>query len=233
VQPKLTVPASPIPNLPASEYGPGGAALWPRERAAIAHEIHDELGAILMAIKIDVLHLAKAETTLPKAAGNRWPNLLERVDEAMAVVTTLTTKLRPGLVQELGIWKALESYTLDFQGAMAIPCELKLNFTIPPALPNDSAVEIFRLIQEALSNVARHAQASLIEIAVSCKDSHLDIEIVDNGRGILPEQIINPSSLGVAGMFRRAKHLGSHLRISRVRSGGTKVHLRTPLTRPP
>ena len=199
------------------------------ERATIARDVHDELGALLMAIKIDLKRSSKTTGGTRRVVDGQWPIMLDRVDAAMEAVTRIAGQLKPNSVQQFGLWRAIELYAKEFQEAIAIPCNLQFDIDDLPSLRDESAADIFRTFQESLTNVARHAQASMIEIKVRRNEGHLEIEIMDNGKGISPAQILDPGSLGVAGMFERARRLGGELKISRRPTVGTRVFFRMPL----
>jgi signal transduction histidine kinase len=202
------------------------------ERAIIARDIHDELGALLMAVKIDIKRLSKHSTIADSAKDARWSAILERVDTAMNTVTRIAENLKPSQVDHVGFWLAFENYIKDYQVAMAIPCSLRMDMVESPLLPHNSADDIFHIVQETLTNVARHAKASKIEIVVQASDDQLEIHIADNGTGISPAQILHPRSAGIAGMFERAKRHGCDLTLSHQITGGTMVQIRIPLQRP-
>jgi signal transduction histidine kinase len=202
------------------------------ERAIIARDIHDELGALLMAVKMDIKRLSKNTTSAGDAVDARWEVILQRIDTAMYTVSRIAENLKPPQVDQIGFWLALENYIKDFQVAMAIPCSLRFDMVERPSLQPGSSDDIFHIFQEALTNVARHAKATKIDIEVRGNDDQLEIKIADNGTGISPAQILHPRSAGIAGMFERAKRHGCDLAMSRQTTDGTMVQIRIPLQRP-
>jgi signal transduction histidine kinase len=201
------------------------------ERAIIARDIHDELGALLMAVKIDIKRLSKTSANADNAKDARWSAILERVDTAMYTVTRIAENLKSQQVDHAGFWLAFENYIKDYQLAMDIPCSLRFDMVESSLIPQSSADDIFHIFQEALTNVARHARASNVEIEVRGNDDQLEIKIADNGTGISPAHILHPRSAGISGMFERAKRHGCDLTLSRQLTGGTMVQIRIPLQR--
>ena len=198
------------------------------ERASIARDIHDDLGALLLAIKFDLKRWSKLATHTRRAVDSEWRTMLDRVDAAMNTVTRIAGQLKPYLIERVGLWNAIESYANEFQGVVDIPCYLHFDIRHRSLLHNENASDIFRIFQESLTNVARHAEASMVEIAVLEVENCLTIEVTDNGKGIQHDHILNPGSLGVAGMIERAKRLGGELKISQRLTGGTRVFFQMP-----
>jgi signal transduction histidine kinase len=201
------------------------------ERAIIGRDIHDELGALLMAVKIDIKRMSKDAANAGRNADTRWSAILDRVDTAMHTVTRIAENLHPQPLGQVEFWLAIESYIKDYQVAMAIPCSLRFDSVECPALPQGSTDDIFHIFQEALTNVVRHAQASRIEIEVRGADDRLEMEIADNGIGISADAIRDPRSIGICGMLERARRHGGELSMLRQPAGGTVVQLRMPMQR--
>lgn len=201
------------------------------ERAIIARDIHDELGALLMTVKIDMKRLSKNSADAGGAVDARWVVILERIDTAMYTVTRIAETLNPHQIDHIGFWLVFENYIKDYQATMDIPCYLRFDTADRPPLPLGTADDIFRIVQEALTNVARHAKATQIEIEVRKNDAQIEITIADNGAGIAPVQLLHPHSAGIAGMFYRARQHGCELTMRRQLAGGTLVQIRTPLPR--
>jgi signal transduction histidine kinase len=197
------------------------------ERSRIARDIHDELGAILMAIKIEIKCSAKSAVPARRAVDQQWATMLAHVDAALGTVARIAEQLRPNIVDRVGFWSAIESYVCEFQEVAKIPCSL----CIDPrhiALPDEVATDVFCIVREALINVARHAEASHVDIGVAIEDGGLKIEIADNGKGILPAQVLSPHSVGIAGMFDRARQFGGQLQIHGQPGRGTTMTLQVP-----
>jgi signal transduction histidine kinase len=234
-----TLPSPPVcatdpdPQLSLSadrrkDAGPVEAAARANERERIARDIHDELGAHLMAIKIDLKCSAKTAAGSRREVDNHWPVMLERVDAAMCAVARIASHLRPSVVEYLGLWPAIEDYVREFEEVTKLSCYLKIDVKSRP-LKGEVADEIFRIVQESLTNVARHAEAAQVEVKISDASGALEIEINDDGKGISPDQILSPRAVGLHGMIERSKQFGGELHIDGRPQHGTRVHLRVPL----
>jgi signal transduction histidine kinase len=144
-------------------------------------------------------------------------------------VQKIAVELRPGSLDNLGLASALEHEAQRFQQRTGIACQVKL-----PAegltLPAEGATAVFRIFQEALTNVARHAQATEVRGLLQSEADHLILQIEDNGRGIRPEALSDKKSLGLLGMRERAAVLGGEVAIAPLQPSGTRVTLRLPRT---
>ncbi len=201
-----------------------------QERARIAREIHDDLGGNLTAIKMALAMLA---ARLPDSQ----PALLERasyldglVDRSIEAVHRISLDLRPTML-DLGINAALEWQAREFEKQVGIACL----FRGPDkdiALDDDHATALFRIFQEALTNIAKHAGATRVTVLLRRQRAHLTLVICDNGRGIAPADRLKPQSFGLRGMSERAKALGGTLALSAAPGGGTMVTIKIRLTAP-
>jgi PAS domain S-box-containing protein len=203
------------------------------ERARIAREIHDELSQTLTGVQMSLSWLSKK---LSKADNNEELHslLLEEIasmskliDTTTQAVQEISTELRPVVLDDLGLTAAIEWQTREFQTRMGIRCR----FTLSPkniTLDKEQSTAIFRLLQETLTNVARHAYATSVNVSLKKKAGNLILEVRDNGKGITESEISNPRSLGLLGMKERALLLGGELRISGTPGKGTTVTIRIP-----
>jgi two-component system, NarL family, sensor histidine kinase UhpB len=202
------------------------------ERARVAREIHDELGQLLTALKINLDWL---ERKLGVRDNDPSLNpLLDRVvesaeiaDSAIGSVQRIAAELRPSTLDNLGLTSALEHEAGRFQQRTGIICQISL----PKEgleLPKEAATAVFRIFQEALTNVARHAQATEVRAQLQAEAAQVVLKVEDNGRGIAPEALANTMSLGLVGMRERAAVLGGEVIIDRIQAGGTRVTLRLP-----
>lgn len=196
------------------------------ERTAIAHEIHDELGQALTGLKLELAWLRD------RLDGE----LLERAKQAVALVDTtldnsrkLAARLRPSVLDDLGLEAAIESQARDFAARTGCHCDIDLKMgEITPDKERDTAV--FRILQEALTNVARHAEARRVRVTTRRENGALLMSVEDDGKGI-PEEARTASfgSLGLLGMRERAGALGGRLDVHALDGGGTVVTLEMPL----
>ncbi|HSB72801.1 MAG TPA: PAS domain-containing sensor histidine kinase [Candidatus Methylomirabilis sp.] len=201
-----------------------------RQRSWFAKQLHDELGQALTALKMDLVWLA---TRLP---AGQWPPV-EKVramttlfDSTIRLTRRLVTELRPGVLDDLGLVAALEWQTQEFQSRTGISCEFTSNRD-EFVLDSDTRTGVFRICQESLTNVARHARAGSARVSV-CEDAgNLILTVADNGRGITEAESVSRSSLGLLGIRERAFLLGGRVTIVGRRGEGTTVTVRVPLKR--
>ena len=202
-----------------------------QERARVAREIHDELGQALTAIKIDLACLMRALRTDQEKELEKAESILRLVDETILSVRRIATELRPGILDDLGLVAAVEWAAEEFEARTGTSCRLDLpdgDIVIDP----ERATAIFRIFQETLTNVTRHAEATRVEVRLGREDGNIVLDVRDNGRGIDPEQLSTGGSLGILGMQERALLLGGELTISGNPGKGTTVRLRIPQIHP-
>lgn len=193
------------------------------ERTRIAREIHDSLGQALTALK---LQLAAAQTSVTKqdapALGERLSETALMVDDLVKMVRRIATELRPPILDQLGLPAAVEWLAQDFSRRTGITCH-------PTILPTDGAISdelataLFRIVQEALTNVSRHAGATRVLLELGLKSGCITLEVIDDGTGITESAAIGPGSLGILGMRERAAALGGVLEVAPHAGGGTRV----------
>jgi signal transduction histidine kinase len=196
------------------------------ERTRLARELHDELGQALTAIKIDQAGLARELRGSHPDLANRLDELGRFTDQAIHAMRRILTALRPGILDELGLVPAVEWLAKDFEARSGIRCRFQSHFQSLD-LGSERSIQVFRLFQEALTNVTRHAEASAVELVLAEDGEDLVIEIRDNGRG-MPERR-RMESLGLLGMRERARILGGNIHFARKPGGGTIVKVRCPL----
>jgi PAS domain S-box-containing protein len=197
------------------------------ERAAIAREIHDELGQVLTALKMELSWLGKRLTEEQQPLVERTKSMSELVDGAVKQVQRICSQLRPRLLDDLGLTAAIEWQAQDFERRTGIRCEVAPE---PGDVVTDKerATAVFRVFQEALTNVARHAAASRVTVDLTRTNERIELKVKDNGKGITREQISSPRSLGLTGMDERARSLGGEVSITGNRDRGTTIALTIP-----
>ena len=202
------------------------------ERTRIAREIHDELGSLLVALKLDVNWLSKRVEDRPPLAG-KCHGMGELIDTAVDNVGRIITDLRPSILDHQGLWAALSWQAQEIIKSAELQSDIQMHIGAGITAPERSqATAIFRIFQEILSNIARHSRARHIHIRVLVDpppDPVLYIEVRDDGVGATREQLNSPKSYGVAGMRERAAHLGGMLSIDGLPGQGTVVKLVMPL----
>jgi len=204
------------------------------ERTGIAREIHDDLGQALTAIKIDLAWLARRVSGDSSGSGQ---TLLEKLDEMSRMtddvigrVRRISSDLRPGVLDDLGLLAAVEWEASRFEERTGVSCVVASNLG-DDVLERDLSTAVFRIAQEALTNVARHAEASNVAIHVHRSEDgrSLRLRVRDDGVGILEEAAREPTSLGLLGMRERARRLGGTVSTTRAPEGGTLVEVIVPL----
>ena len=199
------------------------------EQKRIARDIHDELGQMLTGLKLDI-HLMRKR--MDPANGNGMSAALDdlsaHVDSTIGSVRRIASEIRPSILDDFGLIAALEWQASEFERKAGIECSFAA--TIEGVdIDAESGAAVFRIAQEALTNVARHSNATKVEVTVSAGDDELRLNIKDNGRGIELDRISKKRSLGIIGMRERARLIGAILQIRLRSAGGTSVELAVPL----
>ncbi len=207
------------------------------ERTRIAREIHDELGQMLTGLKMDLRWIGNGLGKMAPAPSidplqERVAAATSLVDATTKAVQRIAAELRPGILDKLGLVVALGYEMNQFQQRTGLACRLAAPER-EPLMPPAVATAIFRIFQEALTNVARHAAATGLEARFREEPGRFVLEVEDNGQGIRPEQVENPHSLGLLGMTERARQLGGVFAIRPGPQGGTVVSLAIPRRDPP
>jgi signal transduction histidine kinase len=198
------------------------------ERTRIARELHDDLGQALTALKMDIGGLLSMtqQTAADLPLRNR---IMATLDETVTAVQRLSSELRPSVLDDLGLPTAIEAEALRFEQRTGIECELSLPKHAELRVDGAAATAIYRIVQEALTNVARHANASRVELRLRERPEELLLEIRDDGRGITEGEVSDPRSLGLIGIRERADVAGGTVHFEGVAGRGTIVSVRIPL----
>jgi two-component system, NarL family, sensor histidine kinase UhpB len=200
-----------------------------QERARIAREIHDDLGGNLTAIKMALAMLAARLPDDP-VLRDKADYLDALVDRTIEAVHRISLDLRPSTL-DLGLVAALEWQAREFERQMGIACVFR-SADKEIELDPDQAAALFRIVQEALTNIAKHAGATRVTVSLRRQRQHLTLSICDNGRGITPADRLKPQSFGLRGMSERARALGGTLGLSQAPGGGTMVVVKIRLAAP-
>ncbi|MFH1050390.1 MAG: PAS domain S-box protein [bacterium] len=216
------------------------------ERKNIAFEIHDELGYALTALKLDLAWLMKKTNTSDNTIISKSKTMAELIDTTINKVRTISTQLRPSILDHFGLIAAIEWQANEFQKRTAIRCKVVLEPT-DMQFKDPFSTAIFRIFQETLTNIARHAKASRVDVSLQRKgegkkengeendESYLELRVSDNGVGLSKDELINPKSLGLIGIRERAKSLGGNVefisdnRLTNESGSGTTVLLTIPI----
>jgi len=198
-----------------------------RERTAIARELHDELGQMLTALRMEAVWLQKRLQTADEKIVERVQAMCDLIDTTIEDARGIAIRLRPGVLDNLGLADALEWFTGDFEHRTGVPCVFECG-ELPP-LSNPLATVAYRIAQESLTNVARHASATRVEVTLRQVRQSLELTIRDDGRGFDPGRLKDAETLGLAGMQERASLVGGDLTIESRPGEGTRVRFRLPL----
>lgn len=206
------------------------------ERMEIARDFHDELGQLLTALKMDLFWLTsriqKSRNRNKEKFLAKIGSMSELIDTAVKTVQQKSAELRPGLLDDLGLSAAIEWQANEFWERTGISCDLKLDFPDDLALDQDIATAIYRIFQEALTNIARHSNASAMKVMLHRAEDTVVLEVSDNGRGITYAQIIDAKSYGLTGIRERAHLLGGKVTIHGNSGKGTSLKVFLPLKAP-
>ncbi|MBV8226968.1 MAG: PAS domain S-box protein, partial [Verrucomicrobia bacterium] len=203
------------------------------EALRIARELHDQLGRCLTTIKMDVTGIERALASAvvdasSRAAIEKAKRMNQTLDETVYTVRRISSELRPGVLDDLGLAAAIEWQAKDFEARSGVSCivstpeeDLRLN--------RDQATALFRIFQESLTNVARHAQATKVWVNLSEEQAVLVLEVEDDGVGISPAKLAQQHSLGLLGMRERVAVFGGEIEFAGSPGKGTTVVVRMPV----
>lgn len=199
------------------------------EQTSIAREIHDELGQALTGLKMDLSWLEKRlPRDLTEAAG-KIRSMFRLIDDTIRSVRRIASGLRPQVLDDVGLPGAIQWKAREFQARTGVRCKVDLpkeQF----AMDQERSSAVFRIFQEAMTNVARHARATRVDIQLRLDAGHLLLSVLDNGLGISPADLRSPKALGLLGVRERALLMGGKVGIEGVDGKGTSVTLSVPLS---
>ena len=202
------------------------------ERTRIAREVHDELGQALTSCKLDLSWIAGKLPRDLKPLQEKTRSLISHIDATIQTVRRISTELRPGVLDHLGLGAALEWQANEFQNRTGIKCEVQADLN-EPQLEQNLSTTLFRIFQETLTNVIRHAGATQVAVCLKESGGQISLTVEDNGRGISRAEIANAKSMGLLGMRERAALLGGMFKIARLtRRSGTRVAVTIPVMSP-
>lgn len=198
------------------------------ERERIARDVHDVLGGTLVAMKFEMARLEAKLRANPAEATDGVRNVIHMLDDAIATAGRVTRELRPGILKDFGLAAAIESQGEDFAQRTGIACNiLCTDHDLAPAY--DTALAFFRIFQEALTNVSKHAMASQVNVRLLQDGDEAVLEIADDGCGIAAGDLLKPHSFGLRGIRERLSSLGGQLEIGPAKPQGARLVLRAPL----
>jgi signal transduction histidine kinase len=204
-------------------------AIRENERAVIARDIHDELGQKLTSLELGLSWLAQV-TPKQQPLQEKIGSLSTLVTTLIQTVRRIADELRPGVLEELGLLKTLKSEAREFKEHTGIPCTFETNMG-KAKFDRAGSVAIFRIAQAALTNIARHANASRARMTLVKRTHNLILTVNDNGKGIAKKRVSSSNSLGIIGMRERALALDGLLSLKGSTGKGTTLTVRIPLSR--
>jgi len=192
-----------------------------KERTAIARELHDELGQVLTALRMDTVWLQERLKDSDSKIAARALTMCDLIDKTIKDVRSIAIRLRPGVLDDLGLVDALEWLTSDFENRSSINAVFE--HTDVGELNETVSTAAYRICQEALTNVARHARASRVSVVLKVENKILSLSIRDDGRGFDTEGLTESEGVGIAGMRERAMLAGGVLEVSSEKGKGCHV----------
>jgi signal transduction histidine kinase len=202
------------------------------ERTRIAREVHDELGQALTGCKLDLSWIANRLPRELKPLLDKARQLSEHIDSTIQTVRRISSELRPGVLDYLGLAAALEWQANEFQNRTGIRCDVHASLR-EPVLAQELNTTLFRIFQETLTNIIRHAGATRVAVNLKEADGKIFLQVKDNGRGISDAEQTSPGSMGLLGMRERAALLGGDFKITNPpRARGTQVTVSIPVRHP-
>jgi PAS domain S-box-containing protein len=200
------------------------------ERTTLARELHDELGQSLTAMKMELMRanaVFRKNRLQPKTV-DRLQSLIGLTEIAIATVKRISTDLRPPALDHLGLAEAIRWEGVTFRARTGLRCRVRARREGTRLTPDQQTI-VFRIFQEALTNVVRHARASAVQVSLTEQLGCFELQVRDNGRGITPAQGADPKAIGLLGMRERAELIGGTFEITGERGKGTVVRVRLPL----
>lgn len=198
------------------------------EKRRIARELHDELGQALTALKLDLTWLSERLPAGQAAIAEKLGAMQAMIDGTVAATRRISADLRPLILDDLGLVPAAEWLVQEFTQRTGIPCELRVA-SPELELKDPQATAVFRILQESLTNVARHARAQRVEVALGRSDGSVTLNVRDNGRGFNLDDPRRPNAFGLMGLRERVSLLGGEVRIDSQPGLGTVLHVQIPL----
>lgn len=202
------------------------------ERSRIARDVHDELGQSLTALNLTLHRLRKASGEKAGSTGVDWKLAATLVNDLIQATQQIATELRPPVLDSMGLVAACEWYCGEFAQRTRVACTWEVtNFTVEP--DSEQKIALFRILQEALTNVARHAEARTVEVMLERKGADIVLRVMDDGRGFEADGATEAPGLGLLGMRERATMIGGRLALASSADGGTVVSVSIPAERHP
>ena len=203
-------------------------SLREEEQRRLAHDMHDDLGQLLSAMKFDLSTLRQRVAQHDEHLLQPLNNIDELVDTMVGSVRRIIADLPPKVLEDFGLFCALEMLTSNFQRRHDIKVRLSKP-TPEPLMRTNLKSPIYRMIQEALNNIAKHARATKADILIECRNERISLSVRDNGTGLAPDSLHKPDSFGLLGMRQRTAALGGEFKLRNIPGSGTEIHISIPL----
>jgi signal transduction histidine kinase len=198
------------------------------EKVRLARELHDEIGSQLTAVKLDLAWVYERMKDQPGAVREKIGEVIKMVQAAVQSQRRIINDLRPSILDDFGIGAAIQWQAREFSTRNKIPCEVIL-YDDEARLDPAQSVAVYRVLQEALTNISRHANATEVHLSLSRDEDIVAMEIRDNGIGITTEDQIKPGSHGLQGMIERVRQLGGSITIAGEQGKGTAIEIQLPV----
>jgi PAS domain S-box-containing protein len=198
-----------------------------QEKSRVARELHDELAQSLTALKMDTIWVREHVSESNRDARDKISAMLTMLDAAVASVRRIAADLRPLVLDDLGLVPAIEWVAQSFTQRTGLPCELRVDESLE--LDEPFATGMFRMVQESLANVAKHARASKVEVELRRDGENVVLRVEDDGIGFRPTAPRKPQSLGLVGLRERAMLMRGEVRVESAPGTGTRVEARIPI----
>lgn len=205
-------------------------AIREEEKARVARELHDELAQSLTALKMDTLWVCEHAACAPEAVAARLTDMVATIDRTVAATRRIAADLRPMVLDDLGLVPAIEWLVSSFTQRSGVVCKLLVDEGLELELQEPYATAVFRIVQESLANVAKHAGASQVRVALGKVSDGVRLRVQDNGCGFFTVAPRKPQSMGLMGLRERAQLLGGSATIKSALGQGTCVEVYIPLT---
>lgn len=204
-------------------------AIREEEKARLARELHDELAQSLTALKMDTIWVRDHASSVPGMVTDKLTEMVEMLDRTVAATRRMAADLRPLMLDDLGLVPAIEWLASSFMQRCGVPCTLSVNDELELELPEPYATAVFRIVQESLNNIAKHAAASQVIVTLDKTLNTVRLRVQDDGCGFFSDGARKPQSLGLLGLRERAKLLGGSVVIRSARGQGTTVEVSIPM----
>jgi len=205
-------------------------AIREEERRVMSREIHDRIGQDLTALALDFAWLRERLPTGDHEIGERTESMQRLVDNTLATARRVAAELRPVLLEDLGLREAISWQARDFEQRTGISCGVEAGVEVPATVTPGATLALYRILQEALTNITRHAGARRVSIGLVVREHELCLSIEDDGRGITEQELGRRTSLGLLGMHERALVVGGRVEVTGRKGVGTLVTARVPIS---